>query len=347
MNSLNRLAENWPLTERRSRVPHAELWRELFRYSGKDDAESLFRDALPDSNPVSQFRNALILADDMVTGWEDTDNFTGSTLLYYGAYWLGQAVVLATLDYATLGSREAQHGLSATFDMTRPLPFLNAKVDFGKRPATLGIINQSFGGDDLAGSSCRVSDLLTALPEMRFAIEHVSLSTQAIRVSKLTPIGLPINAKLPTVAMTLHVDRQLDEPWLRDHIAIYSYLETRRLTIHRPPNEGMIRWRREAAAGALRDDAAERRALFIETGDELFLLPKVKQKAISEYAAYLAVLYVISMLARYNPDYWITLQRDRPREYFLVEEFLNAAEDKIPNLVLNHLSRRTYVFRST
>jgi hypothetical protein len=75
-------------------------------------------------------------------------------------------------------------------------------------------------------------------------------------------------------------------------------------------------------------------------------LPKIKGFAVSEYAIYLAVLFVISHLARYYPDYWVPMQRDRTDEFFLIQDFLDVAEDKIPNLALNHLSRQTNVYRS-
>jgi hypothetical protein len=136
---------------------------------------------------------------------------------------------------------------------------------------------------------------------------------------------------------------------LRSNVAVADYLLSHELRVHsEPAYHGLIRWRRSAdKASRGRNNAAELRALCIEDGGQCFFLPKIKQLAISEYAAYLAILYGICDLARYHPDYWMELQHNRTPEYFLIREFLDVAEEKVPNLVLNHLSRRTWVFKTS
>jgi hypothetical protein len=346
VNSLNRLSEDWPLVERHSRAPHNTLWHELFRYSGKEKSEALFRNAQPDSNPISNFRNALLLADDMVIAWEDIDDdFTGAILLYYGALWLGQAVALATLDSATIENRDALHGFTATYSMNGSTPFLSAKVNFGKSTSSAGTVNRAFGGEDLNGRACEVADLLCALPEMRPGLPHVDLESEAIPVVHDDEYELEgLVSTNPTIGVSLPLDRSISDGWLRDSIAVAPYLSAHEVTIiQSAPDLGYIRWRR---APEDRGFISEMRALCVETGAQRFFFPKIKQRAVSEYAVYLGILYVVADLARYHPDYWMTMQRNRTGEYFIIREFLDVAEEKVPNLALNHLSRETYVFRS-
>jgi hypothetical protein len=158
-----------------------------------------------------------------------------------------------------------------------------------------------------------------------------------------------IGSSYPAVIAGIVTEDTISDGWLRDHIAVYTALRERDLAVVKGYDGRHIAWRRwkespETLYG--RDDTAELRAAAIQFNGRHYFLPTIKRIAVSEYAIYLAVLYVIGQLARYYPDYWVPMQRERTEEFFLIQEFLDTAEDKIPNLALNHLSKQTNVYRS-
>ena len=352
MNSLNFVNEDWPLVERSSRSPHATLWRDLFRYAGKDLSERLFLRPAADPDFHKSFTNALTLADDMIAAWENVDDpFAGLVLLYYGALWLGNAVALCSLNGSVLRRRRATHGLGVSIAPEEPRPFLNGKIDFGSDEESFGTINLAMGGGSLAGRTPSVADLLQALPEMGSSLKHLGLQCAAIELTARDSRQDESDVLVVSPAMLAGVvtDDTISEGWLRDHLAVFDGLRERGLTVAAGYDGRHIVWHRlrDPSDSRWLPDSAELRAVAIPFARRHYLLPKIKRVAVSEYAIYLAILYSLGHLARYYPDYWINMQRDRTEEFFLIEDFLDIAEDKVPNLILNHLSRHTNVYRSS
>ncbi len=351
MNSLNRLRETWPLDERRSQAPHAALWHELFRFTGHETAKILFRESHAESNFLKPFLNAISLADDMVKAWEDVDDdFTGSVLLYYGALWLGNAIAFVTLNGEQLDRRQAAHGLEVKFDFAKTFPLLEATINLTADTGAFGIINGAFGGSSIAGQTFLVKDLITAIPEMRHSLPHVHLSSRAIEAQWIGDVPGDSATEFllrawPHLDVDLLVDHTPNPSWLRDNLAIGVYLNEQSVR-NDPALERRITWNSALFSDEPRSAAEELLATSIEHDGRRFFLPTIKRRVVSEYAMYLGIMFVIGHLARYYPDYWIDMQRERSPEFFLIREFLDLAEDKIPRLALNHLQRRTFAFYS-
>lgn len=351
MNSLNFLPALWPLEVRHARSPHTALWHELFRFSGRETSEVIFRESHADPNYLQPFLHAIALADDMVRGWEDVeDDFTGCILLYYGALWLGNAVTFSALNGEHLKRRRAAHGLNVTFDFRKRYPLLEANIDPGHDDEAFGMINAAFGGSSLAGQTFQTKDFIAALPEMRSSLTHVHLQSRAVEGLWIGDVyNDDLHARLthefPNIEVDLYIDQTPTPSWIRDNLAIGTYLTEHDVT-NDPSIPNRISWQRAKVGTDVRSPEDELLAISITADRRRFFLPTVKRRVVSEFAMYLAVLYVISVAARYYPDYWIMMQQDRTPEFFLVREFLDAAEDKVPTLVLNHLHRRTFVFNS-
>ncbi len=324
MNSLNFVNENWPLVERISRSPHGTLWRDLFRYAGKDLSERLFLRPVADPDFHKSFTNALTLADDMIAAWENVDDpFAGLVLLYYGALWLGNAVALCSLNGSTLRRRKATHGLGFSINPEELRPFLNGKIDFGSDEESFGTINSAMGGESLAGRTPSVADLLQALPEMGPSLTHLGLQSTAIELTTRASLQDDDDQLVVSHAVIAGVvtDDSISDGWLRDHLAVFERLRERGITIASGYDGRHIAWRRlrDPSNSYWLPDSAELRAVAIPFARRHYLLPKIKHVAVSEYAIYLAILYSLGRLARYYPDYWIAMQRDRTEEFFLIE----------------------------
>lgn len=79
---------------------------------------------------------------------------------------------------------------------------------------------------------------------------------------------------------------------------------------------------------------------------ELFIDFGRKEPLIGELATYVAALFILSDVVRYQPDQWKRLLDDHPLERILMDRFLDVAGRKVPNLVLNGLSQETVLLRS-
>lgn len=62
---------------------------------------------------------------------------------------------------------------------------------------------------------------------------------------------------------------------------------------------------------------------------------------------HLILLHLLADDARYSPDEWIDMVDSHSDRYALVREFLHVSEYKFPNLALNELAWRTFVFSHT
>lgn len=66
--------------------------------------------------------------------------------------------------------------------------------------------------------------------------------------------------------------------------------------------------------------------------------------SLAELPIYYASLFILSDMVRYQGQ-WKRLLDDHPQEAVLVDRFLDIATRKVPNLVLNELSRTLYLFK--
>lgn len=78
---------------------------------------------------------------------------------------------------------------------------------------------------------------------------------------------------------------------------------------------------------------------------ELYLLKNIQPgdegKAWPELLSYFAVLYNLSMLVRYEGDWWGEMEQMRDREDFVfIVHFLQSAVDQVPALISTWLKDR-------
>jgi YaaC-like Protein len=78
-------------------------------------------------------------------------------------------------------------------------------------------------------------------------------------------------------------------------------------------------------------------------GQFLDLSPNKRQ--MGEIPIYLAALFTLSDVVRYQAEHWLRLLHDHPAEEIVVERFLDIACRKFPNLILNELNNEIYEFK--
>ena len=78
---------------------------------------------------------------------------------------------------------------------------------------------------------------------------------------------------------------------------------------------------------------------------ELFMAFAPRRLDLSEILIYLAALFILSDVVRYQVDQWARLLDDHPGEAIIIERFLDIASRKVPNLALNELEREYFEFK--
>lgn len=69
------------------------------------------------------------------------------------------------------------------------------------------------------------------------------------------------------------------------------------------------------------------------------------RRILGEIPLYLAALFILSDVVRYQAEHWLRLLQDHPAEEIVVERFLDIASRKVPNLILNELHGQIFQFK--
>jgi hypothetical protein len=339
MNSLSHIAEDWPLREIVSDDPYHALWRELLHFHGRDAALRAMQSAT-DRTQLEKFRDAIALADLFWENFEEAGETIDPVPLYYGALWLGMAVAFTSLPADRLVNLEPSHGLTLTTGVF-PQPFLNSAINV-RTSGAFSNINEAFGGEEISGRVA-VSDLITAIPELLDDLSRVNRETKAMQFvprerAPLSDLEMQAFANNRSEGL-IRAHFPLSVESLRDNAAVGQYLSSHGLALMsgRP---GVFSW------FGTRERFNEGMQICIDTPHGWFLLPTVRGKIISEFAVYLGCLYALSVFARYHPELWLRTVEDETDEHFVVRSFMLVAKVKIPELVLNHLTKRTWSFRN-
>jgi hypothetical protein len=86
------------------------------------------------------------------------------------------------------------------------------------------------------------------------------------------------------------------------------------------------------------------------TGEEHLVLPLNKNGnnvSVPEMSIHFLIMYLLGMLSRYQPEEWgEIIKGEETGEIYIVRKFLETTTRKFPNLILNELRNRNFVFVS-
>lgn len=95
---------------------------------------------------------------------------------------------------------------------------------------------------------------------------------------------------------------------------------------------------------------AEDPAIRAVSGEEYLVLPlkkHTKNIAVPEMSAHFLVMYLLGMLSRYHLKEWgEVIKGEKSGEIYIVQKFLESTKRKFPNLILNELQDRNFIFIS-
>jgi hypothetical protein len=86
------------------------------------------------------------------------------------------------------------------------------------------------------------------------------------------------------------------------------------------------------------------------SGEEYLVLPLKrhdKNVFLPEMSVHFLIMYLLGMISRYHPKEWgETVEGEKSGEIYIIQKFLETTTRKFPNLILNKLWNRDFVFVS-
>lgn len=328
------------VTERKSDDPFAAIWRELQRFAGEDAARrATSEQGVTDEARVKALRNEVRLADAYYLSYRDADEVIDPVILYYGAYALAKAVCYSSLPISKYEQwqKRPTHGISSRIGTS----LLNSAIVF-QNNGTAQAFSYALGGDAPRDVTMSAADLFRGVPELNAILHDVGLGgTSAMPIFR-SPDEDELALRAFPQYENVHIYAEEDytaEDFERDVPATWP-LFSRGAVLQMAARQ--ISWPTKVGG------EAELLFMAVRTPEGLFFQRRLPGGFyIPEMALHLILLHLLADYARYRPDEWIEMVDAHSDEYALVREFINVSEGKLPNLILNELTWRTFVFSHT
>ncbi|RLQ90010.1 YaaC family protein [Falsibacillus albus] len=251
---------------------------------------------------------------------EQSSIFIKPVLLFYGLINLIKACILTVDPSYPSTTAILSHGLSSRKRKKRNYFFFQDEVKIQKHGLFSHFSSYMFHVKHLEGNRMMMGDLFKHIPELDESFTFIRGESSFI----------PVKNQGGELLIHFHDSSNKDE-WLK-HLSILDkkqivHKETENgalaLTIHGPMFESKI--------------LPVRYHLF---RDEYCLPRAVSNNShLPELIIYYALLYNLSMIARYETEWWGELIKLTPnQDYPLITKFLAAAEEKIPLLIGDYLN---------
>lgn len=337
MRIIERFEKPRYVDERKSADPFAAVWRELQRFAGDDAARrALTERGITDENRLKALRNEVRLGDAYYLSYRDADEVIDPVILYYGAYALAKAICYAALDTDAfqLWRKRMTHGISSKIGPS----LLDSEVSF-QNNGTLQAFAYVLGGDAPREGTMRAADLFRAVPELEAILRDLGLGgTSAMPIFHF---GDENERAARAFRAHEHIRIIADEGYTADDfqrdVPIIWALMSRGALLQIDSRQ--VSWQTKIGG------EAELLFMAVRTPEGLFLERRLPGGFyIPEMAVHLILLHLLADYARYRPDEWIEMVDSHNDQYALVREFIHVSEYKFPNLVLNELTWRTFIF---
>jgi hypothetical protein len=313
----------------RTEDPVKEIWSRLGYFESKYNCKQFLESKFPNSDEdlietANNLAYSMSSAKEYYEAAERVTILTRPLLIFYGMTLLSKIVFIATHGKK---SPSSSHGLQKVKEWNCAFPELS--VEIGK-DGTFPQFHGCFCNESLLHLKLSVKELLSLIPEVKTEFETVfGEKSRALKILR----------ERRGIAL---VDTELDKygdlesffnriPALQDRYMMKSF--------QRMP-ERINLWERssQVANPAVRSIS----------GEEYIILPlerNGKILTIPEMSSHFLIMYLLGMLSRYQPEEWgKTIRGEASGEIYLVQKLLEITKRKFPNLILNNLHGRDFVF---
>ena len=318
------------------RVDHAEapvkeIWSRLSLFESEyNSKEFLRRFGLTDDDLSNVARSLAFTMRTAREYYEAADQVTILThplLVFYGMTALAKTLFISTHGKKSPSTR---HGLQKIKEWSGTFAELSVSIP---KEGTFPQFHGCYSKQDLYKMIFSIKELMSLVPEIKVEFETVyNEKSQALRILR-NPDGVHV------------VDSELSS---------YVDLANRIFTIP-GVNETYMPHAQEIGNKLILyysriNPQAEDPVIRAVSGEEYLVLPLKRDESnvsVPELSAHFLIMYLLGMLSRYQPEEWgEIIKGEETGEIYIVRKFLETTTRKFPNLVLNELRNRNFVFLS-
>jgi len=267
--------------------------------------------------------------------------------IYYCMIHLSKSLFLATYGKK---SPSQSHGLQKVGRWNeKVLVDMCVKV---LKDGTFPQLHSCYRKDKLRGTTFRIGELFSLVPELKASFESVyKQKSNALRMIRpLKNVVHIIDPDLKKYGFILETKTTKDyEEGQKHNSEILSripgisekYDISDTIKPFWAPNALFLRekWRSENIedSSILAVSAEEYFLMGLQKGEKLVTLP--------ELSSHFLIMYVLGMLSRYEPMKWGEIVKgEKSGDIYVIQKFLETIERKFPNLILNELEDKQFMF---
>jgi len=246
-------------------------------------------------------------------------------LLFYGTIQLMKAVLLTVDPFYPNSSQVLAHGVSTRKRKKNAYLFLFDEVKLQKNGLFLYSLKKIFSIKEIPGQKYKMRQLLLQIPELHALFYSLENKPVSYKLSRDCDNNLRISEKI------------LDEY----HLTLSSFqhyfckiIGQENCHIFQKKNELIIK------NGILHPNIQKKAPILFDSEKKMYLLAdRGNFCTLPELMSHYLILYNLSMICRYETEWWGELFHHYPEtDYPFIESFLNLSIDKTPQLILDVLN---------
>ncbi len=318
------------LREVRTEEPVKEIWSMLSYFESKHNCKQYLENKFQTQNEglvdtANSIAFTMSTAREYYEATERVTILTRPLLIFYGMTALAKVLFMATHGKK---SPSNSHGLGKVDKWNGVFPDLTMEV---RKDGTFPQFHGCFNKENLAGTKFSLKELFSLVPEAK--VEFETVFKEKSRTLKTEHCDYGINVVDTELEKYFNLETKLAKiPGFQD-----KYAEPERIA------DKLFLWSKNHEI-----DTLTTRTI---SGEEYLSLP-IEQNGrflvVPEMSAHYLIMYLLGMLSRYQPEEWgKTIKGEESGEIYLVRKFLDITIRKFPNLILNELHDRDFVFSGT
>lgn len=239
-------------------------------------------------------------------------------LLFYGYIHFIKAIVLTEDPLYPETTQVLAHGVTSRKRKKQQYHFLQDEVKVQKNGLFSHFSTLVFQAKHIIGEKLKMEDLLVQIPELEEAFKVLLKRKTMLWFNPENELVLD-----ESVLNNFNMSKDLFKQYLNEKLTGKNQW-TKEDTLHIPhiSEQLPVRW---------------------HLGSDRLCLPSIRNEAnmLPELLIHYAVLYNLSMIARYETEWWVELLKNRTNEdYPIIRSFLNVTTQKAPYLLLDILKQK-------
>jgi hypothetical protein len=318
------------IREERTEEPVKEIWSRLSYFESKHNSKQYLDGKFQTANDeLTDTANSLAFtmstAHEYYEAAQRVTILTRPLLIFYGMTALAKVLFMATHGKK---SPSNNHGLGKADNWNSVFEELTVEI---RRDGTFPQFHGCFNKESLAGTKFSIKELSSLVPEMKVEFEEVLKEKSRTLKIEHSDYGINIvdteiedykNLVTQLFRITGFQDKYAHPQVIGKKISLWS------------KNHEIDNFITRTISGE------EYLSLPIEQNGRLLVIP--------EMSFHYLIMYLLGMLSRYQPEEWgKTIKGEESGEIYFIRKFLDITARKFPNLILNELHNRDFVFIGT